>query len=93
MSGAGTLKIQQPWHGSGQLQLVLQARYGHAWPDPPIALPVDPDEDIRLLEIGPVHGLRGMRPRSRLEHHRRQLQLLDRRPGRFALGGQFIEGR
>jgi len=34
-----------------------------------------------------------MRPRSRFEHHRRQLQLLDRRPGRFALGGQFIEGR
>jgi hypothetical protein len=38
-------------------------------------------------------GLRGMRPRPRLEHHRRQLQLLDRRTGRHPLGGQLLQGR
>jgi hypothetical protein len=36
---------------------VVQTGDGHARPDPPVALPVDPDEDVGLLDVGAVHGL------------------------------------
>ena len=89
--GGGDLDIQQPRHASGQPQLVLQAGDVHAGPDPAITLPVDPHENVGLLQVGPVHRLRRVRPRPRLEHHRRQPQLLDRPPHHAALGGQFLQ--
>jgi hypothetical protein len=64
-SGAGVLTYSS--RGSaprpGQLELLLQPRDLHARAGPPVALPVQPHEDITLGQVGPVEVLWGVRPR------------------------------
>ena len=91
--GRSRFDVEQPRQVRRPVQLVFEAGDGHAGSDPAVAVGVDADEDIGLRQIGPVHGLRRVRPGPGLEHHRSEPQLLDRRPGRAALGRQFREGR
>lgn len=69
----------------GQQRLVLQAGDVHVRSDPAVALPVQPDEDVALLQVGAVQLPGGMRPRPQLEEHRNEAELLDR----FLCGRSF----
>jgi len=42
----------------GEFELVLEARDLAARSDPPIALPVDPDEDVALADVGGIEVAR-----------------------------------
>src|SRR3954451_23846780 len=55
-----------------ELELVLDARDGSPRGDPAVALPVDADEDITLVEIRRVEVARRVRASSLLEEDRRQ---------------------
>ena len=88
-----SLEVDKSRLALGQEPFVLQARDIHVGRHPAVALPVNPDEHGALLEIGAVEGPRRVRPRPLLEHHRRQVQALDRFSGRRALGGQLRERR
>jgi hypothetical protein len=90
--GRRALEVQQPGQPRRVAELVLQTREGHARPDPAVALPVDADEDLRLLEVGPVHRLSRMWTRARLEHDRDEPQLLDGRARRHPLVIQLAHG-
>ena len=52
--------------------LIFQSGDLHVGRDPTVALPVNADEDIALLEVGSIKVARGMRPGAHLEHHRRE---------------------
>ena len=83
------LDIQQPRQPRGQLEFLLQPRALHARADPPITLPVQPDEDVALGQVGPVQLLGRIGPRPRLEQHRGQPQRRDSPGDRPPLGGQL----
>nr|WP_019181437.1 hypothetical protein [Microbacterium yannicii] len=76
-----------------EVVLVLEARDRFVGRDPAIARAVDPDEDVALGEIGAVQRAWGMRSRTQFEHHRRQMQTLDRGPHRDALVRELAQRR
>src|SRR5262249_29953122 len=65
---------------------VLQAGDHLARRDPPVALPVDADEDVTLIEIRPIEVARRMRPGTELEQDGRQVQM----PDGILRGGAFL---
>jgi hypothetical protein len=70
------LQVQQHRLTSGQPELILQTRNLHPRTHPAIPLPIDADENLALLQIGPIHALRRMRPGAGLKPHRYQMQPL-----------------
>ena len=89
--GCGVLDVDQMRHVARQAVLVFEARDLLVGSDPAVALPVQPDEDVALGEVGAVQRARRMRPRAQLEHDRGEVKRLDRSTSRFALGLQFAE--
>ena len=77
----------------GEVVLVLEARDLLVGRDPAVALAVDADEHVALLEVGAVELAGRMRAGAELEHDRRQAQPLDRGARRAALVGEFAQGR
>jgi len=75
--GRWRLDIQQPRQPLRQLEFLLQPRHRHAGVDAPVALPVQPDEDVALGQVGPVQRPRRVRPRPQLEQHRGEPQHRD----------------
>ena len=73
--------------------LVLQPRDVHVGRDPAVALPVDPNEHVALVEVGPVEVPRGVWTRAELEHHRCQTQLRDCLLRRNPLGRELLQRR
>jgi len=86
VEGCGTrsagLGGRQMGHSPRQLELILQPRDLHARADPPVPLPVQPDEHVALRQVSPVQLARGVRPRPQLEHHRGQPHAAPRWPAR-----------
>ena len=94
--GGGSFGIEQHRLTGGQAVLVLEAGDVHAGGDPAVALPVDADEHLALLEVGEDASARYMLPRrvgtgARLVPHRNQVQALDGAPGGRALIGQLLQ--
>ena len=88
--GGRLLDVDQPRHGGRQLELVLQAREVHVRRRPPVALPVDPDEDIALFEVRPIEIAWRVRASAHLEEDRMQVHVLDRGARRRSLCSQFL---
>jgi len=59
---ARLLDVDEPRPVAGQPVFVLEARDRHRRRHPAVALPVQADEDLRLLQVGAVKRLRRMRP-------------------------------
>src|SRR5262249_30415792 len=59
--------------------------------DPPVALPVDAEEHVALVEIGAVQIARRMSARPQLEQDGREPHVLDCVPGGGALVGQLLQ--
>ncbi len=76
--GNGILHIDQFGMLLGEKVFVLEPGNFHAGRDPAVALAVHADEDVALLEVGPVERARRVRSGAQLEEHRRQLQVADR---------------
>ena len=83
--------IQQPRHPIRQEVFILQARDCLARGHPTVALPVDADENVALLKVGPVKIARRVRTRAKLEHHRCQLESFDRAVYGTTLFGQLSQ--
>ena len=92
-SGAGPLQIQQHRHPRGQPELILQTRDLHPRPNPAVPLPIDADENLTLLQVGPIHAARRMRPGAGLIPHRNQMQPPDRPQRRRPLLSQLLQRR
>ena len=75
--GRRRLDVQQARQRPRQLELVLEPGDLHAGADLPVALPVQPDEDVALGQVGPVQLPRRVRPGAQLEQHRREPQRRD----------------
>ena len=84
------LDVDQLRDVGGERPLVLEARHLLTRRDPPVLLPVHADEDVALLEVGPVQRTRRIRARAELEHHRGEGEPLDRGAGGATLGRQFL---
>ena len=69
---SGCLDIDQLRFVTGELVLILQAGHLHRGGDPAIALPVEPDEDIALGQVGPIQFTRWVGAGARLEEYRGQ---------------------
>src|SRR4029077_6648294 len=87
--GARSLDIQQLRQAARQVELILEARDLHAGTYPAVALPVQPDEDIALLQVCPVQSLRRVRPGTQLEQHRSEPQRRDGARDGAPLGSQL----
>ena len=90
LAGRRALEVQQHRFARGQPVLILQARDVHPRRDPAVALPVDAHEHLALLQVGPVHAARRVRPGAGLIPHRNQVQPPDRTPGGRPLPGQAV---
>jgi hypothetical protein len=76
--GRRLLEVEQPRPVAGEAVLVLQPRQRLAGRDPAVALPVDPEEDLALFQVGPVQLAGRVRPGTELEQDGHEAQLLDR---------------
>ena len=72
------LDVQQPGPIAREPIFVLQPGDRLTGCDPPVALPVDADEHIALLQVRTVELARRMRAGAELEHHGDQTQVFDR---------------
>ena len=75
---SGLLHIEQAWEVGGEQVLVLQARDRLAGCHPPVALPIDPDEHVTLVQIRAVERPGRVGSSPDFEHHRRQREVRDR---------------
>ena len=66
------LHVDEAWPAAAAPQLVLDPGELRARCDPAVALPVDADEDVALVEVGAIEVVRPVRPRTQLEAHRDQ---------------------
>ena len=73
------------------LELVLDPGDRRTRCDPAVALPVDADEDVALLEVRAVHLVRPMSASTELEPHRRQAQGPNRGLDRISLGRELAQ--
>jgi hypothetical protein len=87
--GCRSLDVQQLQHAARQVELLLEAGDLHAGTDPAVALPVQPDKYIALLQVCPVQLLRRVRPGAQLEHHRSETQRCDGARDGVPLGSQL----
>jgi hypothetical protein len=76
--GGGSLDVEQPRLLRREAVLLLQSRNGPAGRDPAVALAVDADEHVALVEVGGVELARRVRTCAELEHDGRQPKPLDR---------------
>ncbi len=90
----GRLDVDELGHRRRR-EVVLVLEPGHLLigGDPAVALGVDADEDVGLREVRAVERARRVRPCAELEHHRSQVQPLDRRTSRAPLVGELAQGR
>jgi hypothetical protein len=90
----GTLDVHELRYPrpSGELVLVLETGDLHSGGHPSVPLPVDPDEDVALLEVGAVQRPRWMRTRSELEEDGDEPELLDRAARSGPLRSELLEG-
>ena len=89
----GHLEVEQARHPLGQPELVLEPRDVHPGPDPPVALPVQADEHVRLRQVRPVELTRRVWSGPELEDHRRQPERRDRPGDRSPLRGELGQRR
>ena len=90
----GRFDVEQPRHIVGaEVVLVLQSGDLLVGRHPAVALPVEPEEDVRLLQVRTIELTRRMRPRAELEHHGSEVQPLDGGPSRPALRRELLERR
>ena len=88
------LQVDELRHlGGREPVLVLEAGDLLVGRDPAVVLPVDPHEDVALVEVGAVQLLRRMRPGTELEHDRCEAQPFDRGACGTALGLELLQGR
>ena len=85
------LDVDELGHRARKEVLVLQAGDRFTGGHPAIALPVEPDEDVALRQIGAVEIPRRVGARAELEHHRREPDGAHRFGHGRALGGQFLQ--
>jgi hypothetical protein len=71
------LNVNELRHATGVQVLVLQPGNLLVGRDPPILLPVDPDEDVALPQVGEVEISRGIWTGAQLEQHRDQPESFD----------------
>ena len=90
---SGSFHVKQPWHPSRQEVFIFQARDCLARSHPTVALPVDAEENVTLLKVGPVKAARRVRTRAKLEHHWCQLEPFDRTVHGLAFLGQLSKSR
>ena len=91
--GRRLLDIEQ--HRLPRCKRRTRPRYPRCQPrsDPPVALPVDTEEDVALREVRRIQVARRMRPRALLEEDRRQPQRRDRLTNRRTLEGKLAKRR
>ena len=70
--GSRLLHVQKPGEPPAEAELVLQSGDVHVGRDPAVAVAVDSDKDVALLEVASVQLPRRVRPGSELEEHGRQ---------------------
>ena len=87
------LDVDELGHLLGEQVLVLEARDGFVRRDPPVALPVDADEDVALRDVRAIEVARRVRASTHLEHHRREADALDRFLGGDALVRELLQRR
>ncbi len=88
----GRLHVQQPRHVVGaEVVLVFEPRDLLVGRHPAVAFPVQPEEDVGLLEVRTIELPRRMRPRAELEHDGSEVQPLDGRPGGTALRRKLLQ--
>jgi hypothetical protein len=91
--GRRLLEVQQAGAPARQPVLVLEAGHPLAGSHPPVALPVDPEEHVALLQVRTVELPWWMGPGPQLEQHRCQMGPLDGPTHRLALRGQLTQRR
>ncbi len=91
--GRRLLDVDQLRTPATSLELVLEAGNRGVRTDPAVALPVDPDEDVALLEVRAVHVGGAVGARSELEAHGREAQRSDGRLDGIPLGRELAERR
>ena len=72
--------------------LVVETRDVLVWGDPAVLLPVDPEEHVALLEVGPVQLPRGVGSGTELEHDGCEMKTLDGGARGHTFGFEFLEG-
>ena len=87
------LDVQQSGARLREAEFILEAGDVHIRPDPAVALPVHPDEDVGLGEVCAVQLLRWVWARAEFEHHGRQTHGRDRPRHHPALLRQFGQRR
>jgi hypothetical protein len=90
--GGGFLDVQQSRQVAAQPELVVQPGDVHVRCDPAVALPVQADEDLRLLQVRPVQRARRVRAGTELEHDRDQALAGDRVADGGTLLAQLDQG-
>src|SRR3954454_6532060 len=91
--GRGLLDVEQHRLPGRERELVLDARDSSPRSAPPVALPVDAEEDIALCEVRRVEVARRVRARALLEEDRCQAQRRDRLADRRALEAELAKRR
>jgi hypothetical protein len=86
------LDVDELGHRTRQNVLVLEARDRLTRRHPAVSLPVDPDEDVALRQVGPVEVARRVGASAELEHHRREPDGAHRLGHGRALRGELLEG-
>src|SRR5688572_28956916 len=74
---------------SREAVLIFKTGYLHIRRDPPVLLPVNPDEDLTLLQVRSVERPRRVGPSPLLEHDRCKPKVADPLPGGVAFLPQF----
>jgi hypothetical protein len=87
--GRWSLDVQQLRQAARLVELLLKARDLHAGTYPAVALPVQPDEHIALLQVCPVQLPRRVRPGAQLEQNRSEPQRRDCARDGVPLGSQL----
>ena len=85
--------VDEPGLISRETVLIFKAGYLHIRRDPPVLLPVNPNEDLTLLQIRSVECPRRVGPSPLLEHDRCKPKVADPLPGGVAFLPQFSKGR
>ncbi len=89
---SGAFHVQKPGEfARAQVVLVFESGDLLIGSHPSVALPVQADEDIALIQIGAIELARGVGSGPQLEHHRRKVQAFYGSASRPSFGCEFLK--